>query len=315
MDIKAVLLLNMGGPNHLDDVPLFLYNMFCDKNILTISNPILRSIVARCIVALRVKESTRNYSLIGGKSPIVAHTKRLVEALSKQDSKTHFDFAMSYTPPFIHDIIARFKTANLDELTLFSLYPHYSTTTTLTSLELVQKACNACAYYPKIHTIDRYYNDAYYNDAIVARIQESLAAHSMDSQKVVLLFSAHGLPEKVVQKGDPYVEEILQNIAILGEKLEAEGIRFKKIMHAFQSHIGPVRWTKPFISEVLDELSGESVLVYPIAFSIDNSETDYELSIQYRQYAKEKNIKAYEVCACLNDSPLFVRAILNLIHS
>ncbi|MDE7255362.1 MAG: ferrochelatase, partial [Helicobacter sp.] len=78
--------------------------------------------------------------------------------------------------------------------------------------------------------------------------------------------------------------------------------------------IGPVRWTKPFISEVLDELSGESVLVYPIAFSIDNSETDYELSIQYRQYAKEKDIKAYEVCACLNDSPLFVRAILNLIQ-
>lgn len=304
----------MGGPNHLDEVSLFLYNMFCDKNILTISNPIIRSIIARCIVALRVKESTRNYSLIGGKSPIIAHTKRLIEALSKQDSETHFDFAMSYTPPFIHDVISRFKTANLEEITLFSLYPHYSTTTTLTSLESVQKACNACAYYPKLRTIDRYYDDAYYNDAIIARIQESLVAYSMDSREVVLLFSAHGLPEKIVQKGDPYIQEILQNIAILSQKLETKGMKFKKIMHAFQSHIGPVRWTKPFISEVLDTLSGESVLVYPIAFSIDNSETDYELSIQYRQYAKEKNIKEYEVCTCLNDSPLFVRAILNLIQ-
>lgn len=305
----------MGGPNNLDEVALFLRNMFHDKNILTIANPLLRSLIAHCIVAFRIKEAKHNYSLLGGKSPIVEHTQRLVKALNDCGTEYCFDFAMSYTPPFVHDVIERFKTMGVDDVTLFSLYPQYSTTTTLTSLEAVQKACNALGYYPKISIIDRYFDDELYNEAIIERIQESLATHSIDPAHTTLLFSAHGLPEKITKRGDPYTQEVIRNVQVLGVKLKSKGLIFKNILHAFQSHIGPVRWSKPFISEVLDGLKGESVLVYPIAFSIDNSETDYELSMQYKEYSQEKGIEHYAVCSCLNDSSLFVKAILNLIQT
>lgn len=304
----------MGGPNHPGEVSVFLLNMFKDKNIIPL-RPLLRSLIAHCITAARIKHAAYTYSLIGGKSPIAEHTSHLVRSLRAQEPRYYFDFAMSYTPPFILDSIQSMQEAGVSELFLFSLYPQYSTTTTLTSFEKVQEACAKLGYYPRISLLDRYYDDPLYNDAVIDRIHEAMTEHGLDYAQTHLIFSAHALPESITRKGDPYVSEIEHNAAILSRRLEAGGRRFKTVRHAFQSKLGPVRWSSPSIAEVLDQMRGEAVLIYPLAFTIDNSETDYELSIQYREYAAEKGITRYAVSRCLNDSPLFVQAILNLLSA
>lgn len=308
---EAVVLLNMGGPNSLSEVDTFLKNMFNDPHILPIKSPMFRALIASFIANRRSDAAKSNYRQIGGKSPLVEHTFNLIKKLQSLDSTRFYTYAMRYTPPLANMVVRELKLKEIESVILFSLYPQYSSTTTLSSIEDFREQCKKEDYTPRILEIDRYFDDKLYNDASIERILEALNGEKPGDY--TLIFSAHGLPQRVVDAGDPYEKEVHANIKHISDSLENRGVKFAKITHAYQSKIGPIKWLEPSLECVLSKHRKEKILIYPIAFTLDNSETDFELGIEYKKKAHELGIKAYKVARCLNDSDLFAHAILNLI--
>ncbi|WP_277641057.1 ferrochelatase [Wolinella succinogenes] len=308
---KAVILLNMGGPSSLLEVDMFLKNMFNDPRILPIKSPFFRSLVASFVANRRSETAKANYRKIGGKSPLIGHTFNLIQKLQSLDPSRFYTYAMRYTPPMTDMAVRELAQKEIEEVTLFSLYPQYSTTTTLSSIEEFHKQCALLSYFPKIKEIDRYFEDSNYNEAIIDRILEALKGDN--PEEFTLIFSAHGLPQSVIDAGDPYEKEVHANIQALTKLLEERGITFKKITHAYQSKVGPMKWLEPSLDEVLKLHAKEKILLYPIAFTLDNSETDFELRIEYQEKATHLGITDYRVASCLNDSTRFAHAIIKLI--
>ena len=301
---KAIVLMNMGGPNDLSEVDVFLKNMFNDKYIIGAPQPI-RSIIRK----RRLKEATHNYSLLGGMSPIVGQTKRLVQKLSDRvDADVYY--VMRYTPPFASDIMSKLK--DYDAIYAIPLYPHYSSTTTRSSIEDLQEEARKYACEAKIKTIDEYYDDTLYNQAIVERIKEALKGDT--SEDFTLIFSAHGLTQRIVDKGDPYQKHILANVEVAKKELEAQDIAFKSIEVAYQSRLGPMEWLRPYLEDKLAEVvkTNKKVLIYPTSFTVDNSETIGELGIEYREVAEELGFEDYRVAKAPNRHPLFLQCLENI---
>ncbi|CAM2938550.1 ferrochelatase [Helicobacter burdigaliensis] len=306
---KAVVLLNMGGPNSLHEVKVFLQNMFNDPYILSIKSDFMRKMVANFIVNKRLEESQNNYKQIGGKSPLVALTFSLCEKLNVLNSEYYFTYAMRYTPPFAKMVAFDLFQKGVEEIILFSMYPHFSYTTFQSSYEDFLKALKELNYHPKIKVVKNYYWDKLYNQAILKKIKEGLA--DKNSKDFHLIFSAHSLPQRNINRGDPYQKEILENVEILKELLAKEGLDFASIKVAYQSKIGPIKWLEPSLQHLLKSYKDKKVIIYPIAFTMDNSETDFELSLQYKQEALSLGIKEFIVCKCLNDDEDFAKFILN----
>ena len=304
---RAVVLMNMGGPNNIGEVKVFLRNMFNDKYIIGAPQPI-RAMIGQLIITKRLKESQENYHKLGGMSPIVGHTKRLVRRLNKELDADVF-YEMRYTPPFANDIMQ--KLVNYDEIYAIPMYPHYSSTTTKSSIEEFTKVAKKYNLHKKIKTIDSYYDNALYNKAIVERIKESLKGE--DSKDFELVFSAHGLTQRTINKGDLYQKHILANVECAKKELEAQGIVFKKIHVAYQSRLGPMEWLRPYMEDKLAEIKTNNpeskVMLYPISFTVDNSETEYELDMEYLEVAEELGIKNYRVAKAPNHHRYFMDAI------
>lgn len=303
---KALILLNMGGARNKDELKMFLTNMFNDKNILTIKNSFIRKFVASMIVKKRVDEAWENYKLIGDASPINPLTEKLVERCNEKlkDFKTYQ--VMRYTPPFAKDVIAKLKDDNIQELILLPLYPQYSTTTTKSSLEdFIAEAKDSF----KISSIYDFYSNEKYNLCIV----DEIARNIKNNKDYNLIFSAHGLPQKIVDNGDPYEKQLNEHIEILKELLKSKNLEFKSINLAYQSKVGPLKWLEPSLEDMLKNFKDEKVLIYPISFIVDNSETDFELSIEYKEFADSFGIKDYKVCKCVNYSDDFILAIEDII--
>ena len=310
---KAIVLLNMRWPNSLFEVKTFLKNMFNDPYILPIKSDFLRAMVGSFIVNKRLEEAQSNYQKIGGKSPLVGHTFALCQALSQMESQTYFTYAMRYTPPFADNVVQDLKGRGIQEIVLFSMYPHFSYTTTASSVQDFLSALKRYNFAPKVQVIERYYMQDSYNRVILNRILEAL--NGEDSKEFHLIFSAHSLPQKNIKRGDPYQKEILENVEILKTMLKAQNMEFASIKVAYQSKIGPIKWLEPNLQDCLPKYKGKKLLIYPIAFTIDNSETDFELSIQYRALAQNIGIKDYRVAKCLNATPSFARCILEILNS
>ena len=309
----AVVLLNMGGPNSLFEVKTFLKNMFNDPYILPIKSDFLRAMVGSFIINKRLEEAQSNYQKIGGKSPLVGHTFALCQALSAMESQIFFTYAMRYTPPFADGVVQDLKGREIQEIVLFSMYPHFSYTTTKSSVQDFLRALKTQNFSPKVKIIERYYKEESYNRVMINRILEAL--NGENAQEFHLIFSAHSLPQKNIKRGDPYQKEILENVEILKSMLKAQGVEFASIKVAYQSKIGPIKWLEPNLQDVLPKYKDKKLLIYPIAFTIDNSETDFELSIQYRALAQNIGIKDYRVAKCLNATPSFARCILEILNS
>ena len=294
--------MNMGGPNNISEVKLFLKNMFNDKYIIGAPQPI-RAMIGQIIIAKRLKESEENYKKLGGMSPIIGHTKRLVRRLNKELDADVF-YEMRYTPPFASDIIP--KLINYDEIYAIPMYPHYSSTTTKSSIEEFIKVAKKYNIDKKIKTINSYYNNVFYNKAIVERIKEALKEDN--SQDFELIFSAHGLTQKIIDSGDLYQKHILLNIEYAKKELEVQNINFKNIHVAYQSRLGPMEWLRPYLEDKLKEIK-EKVIIYPISFTVDNSETQYELDMEYAEVAQHLGIKDYRVAKAPNHHRFFIDAI------
>jgi protoporphyrin/coproporphyrin ferrochelatase len=294
--------MNMGGPNNLDEVKVFLRNMFNDKYIIGAPQPI-RAMIGQIIISKRLKESKANYAKLGGMSPIVGHTKRLVRRLNKELDADVF-YEMRYTPPFAKDIMPKLK--NYDEIYAIPMYPHYSSTTTKSSIEEFVKVAKKYNLDKKIKTIDSYYDNKFYNKAIVERIKEALKGEN--SEDFELVFSAHGLTQKIIDKGDLYQKHILANVECAKKELRAQNILFKKFHVAYQSRLGPMEWLRPYMEDKLKEIKSK-VIIYPISFTVDNSETEYELDMEYAEVAHKIGIKDYRVAKAPNHHRYFMDAI------
>lgn len=300
--------MNMGGPNNLNEVKVFLKNMFNDKYIIGAPQPI-RAMIGSLIVFKRLEIAKQNYKELGGMSPIVGHTKRLVRRLNKQLDADVF-YEMRYTPPFASDIMPKLK--NYDEIYAIPMYPHYSSTTTKSSIEDFIKVAKKYNIDKKIKTIDSYYDNPLYNKVIVERIKEAL--NGEDSNDFELVFSAHGLTQRTINKGDLYQKHILANVECAKKELEEQNISFKKIHVAYQSRLGPMEWLRPYMEDKLKEIKSK-VIIYPISFTVDNSETQGELVIEYGEVAHELGIKDYRVAKAPNHHPYFMDAIKGIYES
>lgn len=306
---KAIVLMNMGGPNNVEEVEVFLKNMFNDKYIIGAPQPI-RAMIGFMITSLRKKEAKENYKALGGMSPIVGHTKRLVRRLNRVLDADVF-YKMRYTPPFAKDILNDLKP--YDEIYAIPMYPHYSSTTTKSSIEEFEKWAKKMGVTGKIKTLDSYYDHTLYNKAIVERIKERLNGDK--SEEFELIFSAHGLTQRTIDKGDPYQEHILKNVECAKKELEEQGIKFKNIHVAYQSRLGPMEWLRPYMDDKLKEINAKKVLIYPISFTVDNSETEFELDIEYKEIADEVGIEDYRVAKAPNHHQYFIETIKDLYEN
>jgi len=308
---KALLLLNMGGPNNVDEVQMFLHNMFSDKNILTMDR-YTRALVREIIILNRIDEVKENFmEFLGGKSPLPALTYALIEKLNaKLDMK--IAPAMRYVPPFATDALIQFQKDGVEELILFPMYPQYSTTTTLSSVEDIEERCKALDYTPKITVIDPYYDDYEYIEMCAAKIME--AFEDKNTEEYDLLLSAHGLPMSIIKAGDPYQTQVEGNVSALRTYFHERGIKFNNIKLVYQSKVGSAAWLEPNLVDVLRRPYHRKVLIYPLAFTVDNSETVYELDIEHREIADKIKYEDYRVAKCFNDDDNFVDFIVSKVN-
>ncbi|MDA7817483.1 ferrochelatase [Sulfurimonas sp.] len=308
MKKEAVILLNMGGPNNLAEVEVFLKNMFSDKNILTMKSNLLRSFIGGMITFTRTESSQEIYRELGGKSPIVGHTKELVKKLQDRlGSNVIVDFVMRYTPPFAPEVIERLNKENVDKIYLIPLYPQYSTTTTKSSLEDFEENYHDSDGDAILVETKHFFENKTYNKSVLERIKEKVG--NDDYRDFDIIFSAHGLPQKIVDAGDVYQRHVERHVDILKDMMNEEKMNFHHVHLAYQSKVGPLAWLRPSLEEKLETVRNRGVVIFPLAFTIDNSETDFELDIEYREIAEDLGFKEYRVCRCPNDSDTFVDAL------
>ena len=308
MNKKALVLLNMGGARDKKELGVFLKNMFNDKSILNIPNKTVRSIVASLIVILRHNKAWKNYEQIGGSSPLHELTEQLVKKIQQYLPDYFIVICMRYTAPFAQTVIMEIEKQGITDIVLLPLYPQFSITTTQSSVDDFYKYANNKF---NIKVCKPFYKNKLYNEAICDEIMKVQDKHN----DFHLIFSAHGLPQKVIDSGDPYQKQVEEHIEILKEKLANYDSTFKSINLAYQSKIGPMKWLTPSLGKMLENFKDKKIIIYPISFIIDNSETIFELSIEYQELAHQLGIKEYKVCQCLNDSEVFVETIKDIIEN
>ena len=310
---KALVLLNMGGPNNLAEVELFLKNMFNDKHILSMPKAI-RKFVAGTITTLRVEKAQEIYREIGGKSPLVDYTNTLIKALEKELDDTLILSAMRYTPPFANQAVETIKEHDIKHIYVFPMYPHHSTTTTSSSVEDFLEQLELAHVDITTTIVGNYFKNRFLNEGIIDSIRKTLEKD--DEHSIDLIFSAHGLPKKVIEKGDLYQGHVEAHVALLKKSLKKAGLFFNSVSLAYQSKVGPLEWIGPSLEDSLVHLkSGKQAMIYPIAFTIDNSETEHELQVEYKEIAQQMGYEYYKVVPALNSHPLFVQAIKDIIEN
>ncbi|NQY20796.1 MAG: ferrochelatase [Campylobacteraceae bacterium] len=306
MKKKALVLMNMGGPRNKDELKMFLSNMFNDKNIISVENDFIRSIISKYIVRKRLNHAWENYAQIGGFSPINPLSNKLIKKLEKNIDDMYIAQVMRYTHPQAEETCRILNDNGVEEIVLLPLYAQYSTTTTKSSLEDFMNVKNFSF---KTRIIEPFYKNDKFNEIIIGDIKKTINNY----ENYNLVFSAHGLPQKIIDAGDPYQKQIEEHVEILKEKLLKDNINFSSVSLAYQSKVGPMDWITPSLDDKLKDYENENVLIYPISFIIDNSETVYELEIEYKIIARSMGVNEYKVCSCVNDSDEFIEFIKDLI--
>jgi ferrochelatase len=282
--------------------------MFHDIYILPM--PLLiRKMLAFFIVQSRLEEAAKNYEQINY-SPLLKTTLKLQEKLQSLDSSVLIKFIMRYTNPKAEEVLRELKERNIKDVFLLPLYPHFSTTTVKSSLEDIFETAKKLQYFPNFSCIERFYQEKEYLEIVIKLILQAL---SKDNAKDFhLIFSAHSLPQKVIKKGDSYEKEIKENIELLKNILKEKNINFQTVSLAYQSKLGPVKWLEPSLEDHLKNFKNKKVIVFPLSFTIDNSETLFELQIEYKNKAKELGVSDFKVAHCPNESDDFVNFLFNL---
>jgi ferrochelatase len=309
----ALVLLNLGGPDSLDAVEPFLFNLFSDRDIIRgfFGLPLPR-FVARRIARKRAPMVRENYRLIGGRSPILEHTTRQAEALGARVGLPA-TVAMRYWHPRADETARALAASGVQRVVAVSCFPHDSGTTIGSSLHDLEPALHAAGV-TLAATVRSYAEDPGYVAALAETIEEGLARFPEPVRaRVPVLFSAHSLPLTFVERGDPYLGEIKRTIAALEARLPTLE---RRATLAFQSKVGRIRWLEPSTEAALHQLAAEGareVLVVPISFVSDHIETLQEIDILYRQVAEQAGFSRFERCRTLGDSSTYIDALARLV--
>jgi protoporphyrin/coproporphyrin ferrochelatase len=308
---KAVVLLNLGGPDSLEAVQPFLENLFNDPDIFKLP---FQKTLAKFVSTKRAPKVEEEYKLIGGKSPIGEWTELQRCGLEEKLRATGREFdvlvAMRYWHPLTQEVVEKVKNADYEKIILLPLYPHYSVSTTGSSFNEWNKWYKDDK--SKLIYIDNYYDHPRYLQSVNQRIDETILRFPENVRDdIQLVFSAHGTPLSYLKKGDPYNGHIKETIAGI--------MKLRNYSHkhhvCYQSKVGPARWLEPSTDKKIEELAAEGkkhLLIIPISFVSDHIETLFELDIEYRHVAEANGIENYIVMHGLNDSDIFIDALYQL---
>jgi ferrochelatase len=311
----AIVLFNLGGPDRPEAIRPFLLNLFRDPAILRVP-PFIRPVLARIIARSRLKPATENYALLGGRSPLLELTRAQATAL--EAALPEFDarcfVAMRYWHPFSDETARAVQDFAPDEVLLLPLYPHYSSTTTGSSLTAWREAAAAAGLAVPTTALCCYHADAGYLAAAAAGVRAGHAAATAalpPGTKLRVLFSAHGLPKAIVDAGDPYVSHIESTVAGILARWQGEAPDWAI---CYQSRATPQQWIEPSTEAEIERAAHDraAVLVVPVAFVSEHSETLVELDVEYRALAERLGVPGYFRVPTQNADAGFIAALADL---
>lgn len=312
----AVVLFNLGGPDRPQAVRPFLFNLFRDPAILTVPGP-MRLALAALISSTRARSARANYARMGGASPLLRETQAQAQALQAELESTRPDLecrtfvAMRYWKPFVETTAKEVAAFAPDEVVLLPLYPQFSTTTTASSLKAWSKAYAGSG---TVRAICCYPDEEGLIEAHARKVRGVMSAAGR-LPAVRLLFSAHGLPEKAVQGGDPYQWQIERTCAAVAERLAGAWAAELDWKICYQSRVGPLKWLGPYTPAAIEEAAHEGlgVIVIPIAFVSEHIETLVELDHDYAQFAEHVGCPFYLRAPALGIEPAFIGGLAALV--
>ena len=310
---KAIILFNLGGPDKIENVEPFLFNLFNDPAILNLPT-LLRYPLAKLISNRRAPVAKKIYEELGGSSPILKLTKEQSSALeiklnqTQKESEYKCFIVMRCWNPRAKDVIKDVRLYSPDEVILMPLYPQYSAATSGSSIKEWKDVCKKNNYNVKTSTICCYPTDQNFINAHTKEIIKKIKG----LKNFKLIFSAHGLPEKNIKKGDPYQWQVEQSVKKIVESLNDENLDW---ILSYQSRVGPLKWIGPSTEDIIIENSkiGKHIVLVPIAFVSEHSETLVELDIEYKEIADINGCKNYTRVPALGINEDFIKAMSELI--
>ena len=310
---KAVILFNLGGPDKLENVEPFLFNLFNDPAILNLPS-FIRYPLAKLIANRRAPTAKKIYQELGGSSPILKLTEEqsfsLEQSLNKNDKDSEYKcfIVMRCWHPRAENVINQVINFNPEEIILMPLYPQYSAATSGSSIKEWNDVCKKNNFKVKTSTICCYPTDKNFIEAHKNEIDKKIK----DLNNFKLIFSAHGLPEKNIKKGDPYQWQVEQSVDKIVKSLNIQDLDW---ILSYQSRVGPLKWIGPSTEDIIVENSklGKHIVLVPIAFVSEHSETLVELDIEYRELADKNGCKNYSRVPALGTNENYIKAMSNLI--
>jgi len=313
----AVVLFQLGGPDSLEAVEPFLYNLFLDPDIIDFPFASLaREPLARYISSRRSRKVAEKYKEIGGRSPILDLTRQQARAL-EQELRTSMNatvfIAMRYWHPMTDAVVRELIRHHPERIILLPLYPQYSRTTTGSSIHEWNRWSSSLGLdaVPQ-EIIHHFYDHPLYIEAVADRINQAMDKFT-DRRDCVLVFSAHGVPISIIRSGDPYKDHVEKTVSLV---MQRGGWNVQHHL-CYQSKVGPAKWLKPSLEETIRELGRRgtpNVVVVPIAFVSDHIETLHEINIEARELAHRVGIAQFEMVQGLNDHPIFIQALADLVR-
>jgi ferrochelatase len=311
----GVVLFQLGGPDTLEAIEPFLFNLFCDPDIIDFPFArIGRKPLAKLISSTRARRVQHHYAVIGGGSPIRRFTEQQARALQLKLMDSGLDarcfVAMRYWHPFTAEAIERLRAARCNEVVLLPLYPHYSSTTTGSSLNEWQRLFRDDI---PVHCVEPFYGHELYLEALAEKVEEALARFPAP-ERAEIVFSAHSIPLAVIENGDPYERQIEESVELLMQ----HGGWPNHYRLCYQSKVGASRWLQPSLHRTLHDLAAQrirEVCVVPISFVSDHVETLGEIDHTARAEARALGIERFEMTSGLNDSPTFIAALAELVSA
>ncbi len=311
MSRTAIVLFNLGGPDRPDAIKPFLANLFNDPAIIGLPWP-LRPLLANVISHRRDKQAREIYAQIGGKSPLLEQTWDQARALQQRldDENARVFVAMRYWHPMADEVVGQVKEFGPDNIVLLPLYPQFSTTTTASSVRAWHRAAAAAGLNRPTHTVC-----CYPTEPGLVGAQSQLITKALDEagdKPVRLLFAAHGLPEKIIKSGDPYQWQVEQTAAAVMAALDRPELDWGV---CYQSRVGPLAWIGPSTEDEIKRAGTESIgiVLIPIAFVSEHSETLVELDFEYAELAVKHGVKTYIRVPALQTQPAFIDGLARLV--
>ena len=319
----GVVLLNLGGPERIEDVGPFLYNLFADPEIIRLPIPALQKPLAWLISSLRSGKSKAAYRSIGGGSPLRRITEQqareLQSTLRQRGVEATSYVAMRYWHPFTESAVADIKADGIEEVVVLPLYPHFSISTSGSSFRELQRLRQADPVFSAmpIRCIRSWFDHPGYIDAMAGLIARQVEAAELPEQAHIF-FSAHGVPKSYVEEaGDPYQQHIEACSELIMQRLEQRLGHSNPHTLAYQSRVGPVEWLRPYTEDALEELGAAGVndlVVVPISFVSEHIETLEEIDIEYREIATEAGVRHFLRVPALDTDPTFIAGLADLVQ-